>query len=315
MSFQGHLNLNADRRDLAVAFVKTTQVQASTEDLPGLGFAGPTVQYVNEQFGMAGLMELWLTGLAAVNPKVFRCDLDWESIDQIELRIPLSDYEQPFDTVVVEFPKTYGEHRKCSAGRPDFAVLHRIGSRLAIMIVYDTAMAITEHLSSTEGTIEDKLRMATILTLQPGSLPIQEDENATTINATRAAINLMLLVMNEGHRTVRTRDEKYRMRLEKSIRLGKGAEHARGELERLPDFFALDRKVKLFEDKRERSETGEPTGRTTAPHWRRGHWRMQPYGPELSQRKRVLIKAMRIHPELFGERAGTTTYVGQPAAE
>lgn len=42
-------------------------------------------------------------------------------------------------------------------------------------------------------------------------------------------------------------------------------------------------------------EPGDPTGRTVAPHWVRGHWKMQPHGPNGSLRKRILIRPYLVH--------------------
>jgi hypothetical protein len=40
--------------------------------------------------------------------------------------------------------------------------------------------------------------------------------------------------------------------------------------------------------------------RTVRTHWRRGHWRMQPYGPQLSNYKRIWVR-----PVLVGKESGT----------
>ena len=306
MSFQKHLNLDIRRAIFVTAFAKTTEV-IYKED--GLIFSGPYVNRMNEMFGLAGMLELWMTGKAAINPKVFRCDLDYESIDQIDIRLPIEDYAQPFDTCIIEFPESYSKARVCRSGHPDFCILHRHESkRIVSLTVFDSAIAISEHLGlSGLPTLEDQLQSAVSRPLQPGSLEMYGDESNITVKAVRAALNLMLLVMD--HKTTKMRDDKYAERLEKSIRKNKNPDWARGELERLPEFYSLDHKVKLFEDKIVSSERGEPTGRKVAPHWRRGHWRMQPYGEKSSLRKRILIKAIRIHPELFGEKNTTTTYV------
>jgi hypothetical protein len=50
-------------------------------------------------------------------------------------------------------------------------------------------------------------------------------------------------------------------------------------------------------------DAGKPqqgaTGLSRRIHWRRGHWRMQPYGPESALRRRIWIK-----PMLVGSDAG-----------
>lgn len=46
-------------------------------------------------------------------------------------------------------------------------------------------------------------------------------------------------------------------------------------------------------------DTGDGSGHSVRIHWRRGHWRMQPCGPKLSQIKRVWVR-----PALVGKDAG-----------
>jgi len=47
-------------------------------------------------------------------------------------------------------------------------------------------------------------------------------------------------------------------------------------------------------------ETGEPTGTTKTAHWRRGHFRMQKYGPKLALKKLIFIE-----PTLVGAKGVT----------
>lgn len=47
-------------------------------------------------------------------------------------------------------------------------------------------------------------------------------------------------------------------------------------------------------------EQEDSSGRSVRTHWRRGHWRMQPCGPQLSQIKRLWVR-----PVLVGKEAGT----------
>jgi hypothetical protein len=45
---------------------------------------------------------------------------------------------------------------------------------------------------------------------------------------------------------------------------------------------------------------GEPTGRTTAPHRRRGHWRRQHYGPGRTQTRRIRIAPVMVNAGRLG---------------
>lgn len=50
----------------------------------------------------------------------------------------------------------------------------------------------------------------------------------------------------------------------------------------------------------QRSAKGEPTGRTTAPHRRRGHWRRQHFGPGRAQTRRVRIAPVMVNAGRLG---------------
>jgi hypothetical protein len=54
------------------------------------------------------------------------------------------------------------------------------------------------------------------------------------------------------------------------------------------------------------------TGRTMPTHMRRGHWRRQPYGPERSLRKMVLIAPVLVNPQRAAESPGRIYELGSP---
>jgi hypothetical protein len=44
--------------------------------------------------------------------------------------------------------------------------------------------------------------------------------------------------------------------------------------------------------------TGVPTGKHVRPHWRRGHWRSQPFGSGLGSRKLIWIRPCMVNPDV-----------------
>lgn len=325
MSLQSHMNVNPIRRKMAERFVKGSRVYPQQRDgSPGLFFeaisdeGSALLGHFKECGGLAGVIELWMAGIAITEPKIYRCDLDYESLDHVQLRLPLADYAQPFPTITVEFPKDYGKVRTCASGHPDFVTIHQFDtSHLLCMVVFDTNIGISQQIETNDPseTVEEILVRKAAAPLQAGSLDMNSEECQVAIKAIRAAMNLMLLVMDPDTRVKHTRDEKYATRLQKSIKNKVNPEHARAELQRIPDFYSLDRTVQLFRDTYEPAERGAPTGRHVRPHWHPGYWRMQPYGPKSSLRKRTLIKAYKVHPELFGQAGITTIYQGKPKKE
>jgi hypothetical protein len=53
-------------------------------------------------------------------------------------------------------------------------------------------------------------------------------------------------------------------------------------------------------DEPQLSAKGEPTGRTTAPHRRRGHWRRQHYGPGRTETRRIRIAPVMVNAGRLG---------------
>lgn len=58
--------------------------------------------------------------------------------------------------------------------------------------------------------------------------------------------------------------------------------------------------------------TTEHKSGSVRAHWRRGHWKRQPYGPERSLRKMVLIKPVLVNPgDGYRDEALGTIYIGE----
>jgi hypothetical protein len=48
-----------------------------------------------------------------------------------------------------------------------------------------------------------------------------------------------------------------------------------------------------------RTEVNGCGGWTVSPHWRRGHWRSQPFGPRRQERRRAAIPSVLVNDHLF----------------
>jgi hypothetical protein len=67
------------------------------------------------------------------------------------------------------------------------------------------------------------------------------------------------------------------------------------EIERLYDRYLIGPAV-LPELSQSSSNNGE-SGHSVRPHWRRGHFRMQPFGPAASQRKLIFVMPVLVHAD------------------
>lgn len=78
-------------------------------------------------FDSGGVNEVYITmKLLTEGIKVFNVDRqNLEAMEKIDINILLSDYCQPFSTIVIEFPEDFSEKKLCQDVKPIFCVLHR----------------------------------------------------------------------------------------------------------------------------------------------------------------------------------------------
>jgi hypothetical protein len=261
---------------------------------------------------------VWLDALAAAlagGPKLFRpTEEQFEVMEQVELRLPFDAYRQPFPAVTVQVPPGARARIERLTGKPAgwapawVLVRHRprVGESPAALFTGARMDGMDQtdffHERHEFPFIEGGIRARY---LRPG------DEEAPFVAmeaVTRASLNLMLMLAHWGHKGGGPLDpEAY-------------AKHRRKpQLERLRhgDFLTVnmvqDVLLRAAPAAAEVGEPGEPTGRELRPHWRRGHWRHQRFGPggaavRLQFIEPVLIRADRAVGELaassYAIRAG-----------
>ena len=97
-----------------------------------------------------------------------------------------------------------------------------------------------------------------------------------------------------------------RLRKSKSARKQAQRRKAKEELRNMATVMTIAQTIKFARRQSARQDKGEPTGRTNAPHWRRGHWRQQPCGQGRSQRRQIYISPVLVNARLFGGDDGDT---------
>jgi len=237
----------------------------------------------NDALAMYSL-SVWL----ADGPKVFRpSPLQAEALSQVELRLALADYEQPFQAVLVDLPPGFG---------PFLSVLvAKVHGVLVCSLFSEGNRDDVVTVVSTKGTLE-----AAVNSVEPG---ISAEATAHAVAALRVAVNSCLALANYPH----TVEFLYPKEAERDARLAKEpTERGRRAASRVhPQLATLDREVKLH---RCEGRTGsEPTGREVASHWRRGHWAMVACGEGRSQRRRVFRASVLVRADK-AVGASTTVY-------
>lgn len=258
-------------------------------------------------------------------PKVFRpTDAECEALSEIELKIPVGAYAQPFPVFAVEFPTRWRESQKIvgqvlSGGVLSHAEYKPIACVLWVEVGALFSSVVTDH---------DSGMVLTGLAGDPASKTLEEDllrhldthldcagpELAMCRRCVRVAANSALLLMDRGFRRSPETNDALIARLESRIAKDKEGRHAednRTELAVTPVIYEFAQRVDVRKavGSREALDGAATPGRTVRPHWRSAHWRLQPCGIGRSEVKRILIPHCMVHRERFAGREGDTTVV------
>ncbi len=252
------------------------------------------------------LSKIWQNGCDAVGnvalstwmvdgPKLFRPTVDQcRVMEHIEIGLRLSEYEQPYPALMIELPaKMYAPFHN--------VLCHKYGA-FPMLTCSLFSEGFRDDIVTTIAQDESEIETSVI--------KFDADCVATSDVASRAirvALNSCLCLMNFGHK----REHILKRQVEDDRQLAnEDSERGRRARERIKTSVQLvtfAQEVKLHDGPRyERDPNAEPTGREVKPHFRKGHWAMQPHGPRNSLRKRILRKPRMIRADKFiGEKCDT----------
>ena len=275
--------------------------------------------YMQSETGTALLLESYLFSKLAVDGiKLFKPTVEvLAPLEYMDMNLGFEDYVQPFDLMVIDFPLDYSERRNTSMGiqypeipsgmhKPVSMIMyHERGKGLIIgALMFDSDIAIKIAIID-EGdgmSIHDRMMLRKKSTFKD-SINITDDEREMLNDATLLCMNYCLLLDEVGVRKVGVRNQKHLERLKKFQANAKDAatvQRLAREIRSMPVYYEIAQEVKLY-----RHETdiaigdSVETGRHNKPHHRRGHWRMQRCGPQLSLRKRIRIDSVFVNHKLF----------------
>lgn len=241
-------------------------------------------------------------------PKLFRpteaqCLLGRET----DLNLAFEGYAQPYPFMILELPDNYAESKVIenpkelidysgtekldpltNRRKPGVVVVHYdpiVKVLITVVKWEDMATNVRYHVfNSMDDNIADFIALG---------------DNEVEREIRRVALNYCLLVDEYGAKRVGYDNESYANRLARRADKGRSRMNAQ-LLKALPIVYKIDQSVKLLKTVARASDLpGEETGRTTSPHHRRGHYRMQAYGPGRSQRKRIRIPPVFVNSHLF----------------
>lgn len=267
--------------------------------------------------------------MVASGPKVFRPSLaECEAFEEVELRIPLECYAQPFPAFVIEYPEGYWVRNECRvrmsgeerAFQPGFTIInHDAESRMIALTTYGRGansfifaglVGVGDH-----ATIEDNIR--SIINGSISDSGMESDDAAVDTRCLRVAMNCCMMLVNRGFKrspeTNAALIERLHAQAEKARkREGDGSRTARNNMldaKAVPQFYQFSQVVSV------RGLVGSsgamehtPTGRKLRPHWRTAHWKMQPHGPKNSLRKPRLVPHVMVNGDEFQGDVSQTFY-------
>lgn len=230
------------------------------------------------------LNELYNKGIKCVQPTFEQC----LTFENVEINIPFKEYNQPFETIIVEFPEKYCNLLRSRYGQraPIACTCHKpidaeylIGALSFGINNYNITFFITNY----DTIIEELVNDSNPKNIQdPDFLPVKQ--------AQRVALNILLFMLNFGHNKLGyTNIKQHRYRVRKKPDLAKEDFY----------YYGLKQEIKLYTKQLVKRETRDGSHASPRPHWRKGHWKTQHYGPNNSLTKLILIHAVFVCSESY----------------
>jgi hypothetical protein len=226
-----------------------------------------------------------------------------EALEFVDVNISFADYIQPFPTFLLELPL---EYRRKLTDRfqhtcPEVVVTHHDYRTKYILSCRSTGAGepSTHHIMSPRWkTIEEALRS-------------REDDGNDLLQSEviqRVSLNFGLLMTYFGVRNLGPVDpESHARHMRNARRQNQGkAERARRLLDAEINRIEFEQNVVVYDRQDSHRSDSEGDGSSKRPHWRRGHFRRQPYGHARSSRRLIFVKPVLVNAHRFqGDDADT----------
>lgn len=246
-----------------------------------------------------------------LGPKIFRpSHTDCEALENVEMNFPWKSYQQPFSTMIVEYPEDYSQKRivPCvetgTAHEPDLAIVY-YNPKIRLMIAGG-------YLTSNQnysGIFWDKENGQTVEdafaeTFGSAEFSNVHDEQVIVYRAIRAAINACQLLSMFRTKEIGPDNPSYYSRCERYVEKAKtrGQEElrkAQRDLRLIPFVYSFQQKVTLYEDRRKKTSEGRSAAIKLRPHWRRGHYRNQAFGSGKKEKRMIFIAPVLVNEDFF----------------
>lgn len=243
-----------------------------------------------DSFGMHGLSIWLLDGPKTFKPTREQC----QALENVDVNLMLTDYAQPFPAMLVE------------VDYPPFSSVlcfHHKGMLSCTLHTKDHEHDIITTVRQSERPVEDSLR--------------KFDESCRVdavlaAKALRVACNSCLALVHYGHMSEHLFPKEVANDRKLAAEQTERGQRARERLPLAVQKISFSQEVRIHRTRTAHANETGVAGSSKGPHWRRGHWAMQPCGPGRSERKRILRAPVFVRFDLFvGDKADTeTTYKG-----
>lgn len=244
------------------------------------------------------ITEAYKNGIKTIEPRADQCF----AFEQIEPKVPLQDYNQPYPAVVFDLPQDYKTSlmRRYGGKRPPIAAITFWAPQhpMLVAIVFFGENWPVVSLYVTPNAREKNLQESIDYIMQ--TTPQDDLDYRMACDVLKVCMNLNLFAVNFGH-------EKFGY---KNIKQHRYRERCKPELARRdPFYFGLNQSIQLY-----RKAYYKPTGEggsheSPKPHWRKGHYRQQPYGEGSRLRKLVFIHPVFVCPDKYLGPMDTTSVI------
>lgn len=281
---------------------------------------GPDREAINRLMGYAEHNPLLVVSCEAVarmladGPKVFRPSMQQcGAMENVAINLTLAEYQQAYPALVIEFPREYAESRRT---HERILVRHDAAQRRLFCFagnlvqgVIDTHTVINDH-EDIEGALNRYIDHSP-------ETPMSE-QNRTFGEAVRVALNCNLALAHYATR-LRALDPDLMKRLRQRSHVENPERRGRARRRLLGEFRVLEfsQEVAFHSEEPEHRARSEGDGQAhweVMPHWRRGHWRRQPFGVGRAERKLVFIKPILVRRDKFAGDPSSTSVVYQTTA-
>jgi hypothetical protein len=260
-----------------------------------------TPEYSTELFNLYACSKALAEGPKLLCPTADQC----EALEHVDVNISFDDYVQPFPTFLLEIPEAYRRRLTEQFGVecPHIVLTHhdaRTKYIFSCRSLGHDARSTFYFTSPSFNTVEEAIR----LKVDDGSDLCQSEV------IQRVTLNFGLLMTYYG---VRDRGPIDPVSHDKHIRNARRqnqykADRARRLLDAEINLIEFEQNVVVYDRQDTYRSDSAGDGSVKRPHWRRGHFRRQPYGLARSSRKLVFIKPILINAHRFQGDIADTEY-------